>query len=473
MKNIKSYTTILLLLAMVMFNSCEDQLEIFSEDDVSPQTALSNLKTITGVVLGIYSNAQSPNAFNGSPQLSAEYQADNSTWKGSFPTLRAIYDYTVREDNRDVNVIWVDNYDVIESANFVINNLPEVEVPNLNENLKNQFIGEARFLRALTMFNMSQYFGQPYQVANGESLSIPIVLDDFKGDTAPFLVPRNTLNQVYNQIETDLKFAVDNLPSSYSSNDDTRGRATSGAAKALWARLELYRENYGSAAQLADEVISSPVYTLSPNYEFYDGLTSEDVFTIINLAIDNQGGMGYSTLTNPTPEARGDVPFSDNLVQAYKEEPGDRRFTTLTQVGVDAEGVTSVFTTKYNDGSTQSDNAPIIRITEMYLIRAEANFKGGTSVGNTPLKDINLLRNRAGLSALASLNIEDIVRERRKELAFEGGHRRMDLLRNGMNLRRAGQPNVDDSALGDPYTIFPIPSLERGLNPNLEKNPGY
>lgn len=473
MKNIKTYSTIVLLLSIIMFNSCEDQLELVSEDDVSPQIALSNVKTITGVVLGIYSNAQSVYVFNGSPQLSAEYQADNSTWKGSFPTLRAIYDYTTREDNRDVNFIWVDNYDVIESTNFVINNLPEVDVPNFNETLKNQFIGEAKFMRALTMFNMSQYFGQPYQVANGESLSIPIVLEDFKGDTAPFLGPRNTLNEVYRQIETDLLFALENLPNAYDTNDDTRGRATSGAAMALLARLELYRENYGPAAQLADKVIKSPSYTLAQNYDFYDALTSEDIFTIINLAIDNQGGMGYSTLTNPTPEARGDVPFSDNLVEAYQAEAGDLRFASLTQVGVDAEGITSVFTTKFNDGATQSDNAPIIRVTEMYLIRAEANLKGGTSIGDTPLNDINRLRNRAGLTALGDVNIEDILRERRKELAFEGGHRRMDLLRNGMNLRREGQPNVDVSALGDPFTIFPIPSLERGLNPNLEKNPGY
>jgi len=474
MKNIKLYK-VLLLMAVVVFASCEDQLEIQSEDDVSPQIALASPTTIEGLVLGLYSQAQSVNAFNGGPQTATEFQADNSVFFGSFPTLRAIYDYNAQADNTSINGYWFQNYDVIEASNFVINNLPGVELDDLSETTKNQYLGEARFMRALTMFNLSEYFGQPYQVADGSSLSIPIILEDFRGDNeSDFQGPRNTLNEVYAQIATDLDFAISNLPESYSGNADTRGRATSGAAKALLARLELYRENNESAAELASEVISSSVYTLASDFEFYNALTSEDVFTIINTSIDNQATIGYSDLLNPTPEGRGDAPFSPNLIEAYLEEEGDLRYSELTQVGTDAFGdTTAVFTTKFDDGNTLSDNAPIIRITELYLIRAEANLKAGTSTGATPLSDINTLRNRAGLDALDAVTIEDIVRERRKELAFEGGHRRSDLLRNGMSLRRSGQPNEDVSNLGDPRTIFPIPTREIDLNPNLEQNPGY
>lgn len=465
----------MLLMAVVFFTSCEDQLEIRSEDDVSPEVALGNPTTIEGLILGLYSQAQSVDAFNGGPQTSTEFQADNSVFFGSFPTLRAIYDYNTQADNTTVNGYWFQNMDVIEASNFVINNLPSVELDALSESTKNQYLGEARFVRALSMFNMSEYFGQPYQVAQGASLSIPIVLDDFRGDNVEdFQGPRNTLNEVYEQIATDLDFAINNLPESYAANADTRGRATSGAAKALLARLELYRENNTEAAELATEVINSSVYSLAPNYDFYNALTSEDVFTIINTAIDNQATIGYSDLLNPTPEARGDAPFSPNLIAAYLEEEGDLRYSELTQVGADAFGdTTAVFTTKFDDGATLSDNAPIIRITELYLIRAEANFKADASIGATPLSDINMLRSRAGLEPLAAVTIEDIVRERRKELAFEGGHRRSDLLRNGMSLRRPGQPNEDVSNLGDPLTIFPIPTREIDLNPSLEQNDDY
>lgn len=474
MKNIKLYN-ILLLMAVVIFTSCEDQLEIRSEDDVSLEVAFGTPTTVEGLVLGLYSQAQSASAFNGGPQTATEFQADNSVFLGSFPTLRAIYEYTTQADNTSINGYWFQNFDVIEASNLVINNLPTVELDDLSEDTKNQYLGEARFVRALTMFNLSEYFGQPYQVAQGASLSIPIILEDFRGDNVEdFLGPRNTLNEVYAQIAEDLDFAINNLPESYSANADTRGRATSGAAKALLARLELYRANNTAAAELATEVINSSVYSLAPDYDFYDALTPEDVFVIINTAIDDQGTIGYSDLTNPTPEGRGDAPFSPNLIAAYQEEEGDLRFSELTQVGTDAVGdTTAVFTTKFDDGVTNSDNAPVIRITEMYLIRAEANLKAGTSIGATPLSDINTLRNRAGLSPLESVTIVDIVRERRKELAFEGGHRRSDLLRNEMSLRRSGQPNEEMSNFGDPLTIFPIPTRELDLNPALEQNPGY
>lgn len=475
MKNIKIYN-IVLLLAVALVSSCEDELDIRSEDDVSPEIALSTPTTIEGLINGLYSQAQAADAFNGTPQVTAEFQADNAAFLGSFPTLRAILDYDTQADNTSINAIWFQNSDVIEASNFIINNLPEVELVDLSEDVKNQYIGEARFLRALTMFNMSKYFGQPYQFADGESLSIPIILEDFRGEgVEDFLGPRNTLNEVYAQIADDLDFAMANLPESYASNAETRGRATSGAAKALLARLELYRENYTLAAELATEVIDSPLYTLATGYDFYgSALTSEDIFAIINSAIDGQGAIGYSDLTNPAPEGRGDAPFSDNLIAAYEEEAGDLRFSELTQIGTDASGdTTAVFTTKFDEAAGNSDNARVIRITEMYLIRAEANLQAGTTIGATPLSDINTLRNRAGLDDLAAVTIDDILRERRKELAFEEGHRRIDLLRNERSLRREGMENVAQSEFGAPLTIFPIPTRELDLNPALEQNPGY
>ena len=110
----------------------------------------------------------------------------------------------------------------------------------------------------------------------------------------------------------------------------------------------------------------------------------------------------------------------------------------------------------------------ILRITEMYLIRAEANLQAGTSVGDTPLNDINMLRSRAGLADLGSVDLDAILNERRKELCFEG-HRRMDLLRNNRNLRPGGGP---ESAPGANKVIFPIVEDEFTNNPNITQNPG-
>ena len=106
---------------------------------------------------------------------------------------------------------------------------------------------------------------------------------------------------------------------------------------------------------------------------------------------------------------------------------------------------------------------------EIYLNRAEANLRGNTTIGDTPLNDVNAIRARAGLVALTAVTLEDVLLERRKELAFEG-HRRMDLLRNNKNLK---PENFPISAPGGNKTILPIPANEINMNPNAVQNTSY
>jgi hypothetical protein len=470
------------LIAAVIFISCDDDLDFNDQDSLTQNQLFSTASTTEGGVLGLYSLAQNADAFNGTIQVQSEWQADNSEFKGSFPTFRQVFDYATQADNTSVDAYYTAHTDLIEACNLIITDLPQAEPrpEGLTPELEAQFIAEARFLRALTNFNLSMFFSQPYNIEGGNSLSIPNTLIPFRtfpdgsDNSDEFDIPRSTLNQIYDQIEDDLSIAVSDLPATYANVEDTRSRATSGAATALLARLELYRENFDLAAQLATDVINSPNYVLSEDFLFYNTFSSEHIFTIANLAVDSQdSNEGYSGLTNPTPGGRGDAPFSQNLVEAYESEPGDLRYTELTQIGVDAQGVESVFTSKYPDFQSQSDNAPIIRITEMYLIRAEANVRNNSTIGANPTDDINLLRERASLDALTSVDIDDVLRERRKELAFEGGHRRMDLLRNGRSLRRDNQLFQAESQPGQPLTILPFPQREIDLTTQLEQNPGY
>ena len=156
------------------------------------------------------------------------------------------------------------------------------------------------------------------------------------------------------------------------------------------------------------------------------------------------------------------------MLDAFAAEPGDLRFTTLSQAATDAGGNDTFFTLKYPDVVNNASDGMVLRITEMYLIRAEANLRGGTSIGATPLEDINLLRDRAGLGPLGTVDLDAILNERRKELCFEG-HRRMDLLRNNRNLRPGGGP---ESEPGANKVIFPIVEDETTNNPNITQNPG-
>ncbi|MCB0636957.1 MAG: RagB/SusD family nutrient uptake outer membrane protein [Lewinella sp.] len=457
--------TVYLLLTTALLWSCDNKIQLDPEDQLTQDVAFSNETLALGVLAGIYSAAQQDDVLNGTPQLMGEWQADNVDFVGSFPTFNDIKNYITLADNTSINSVWDDSYETIGTANLVIQNVPLVDDDDFTTAERAKAIAEAKFLRALVYFNISNWWAQPVQVSGGNNLAVPLVLKPFEGEVE--YPARATLNEVQAQIEQDLLDAIPDL------DDADNSRATKAAAQALLARLYLYQERWSEAASYADQAIQNPAYSLANNYSFYDTQSSEFFFTLVNNVDDGQdSGQGFSGLTNPTPTGRGDCPFSDDLLAAFNAEPGDLRFTSLIQTGSDALGATRTFTKKYPDGITNADNAPVLRITEMYLTRAEANFRGGTTVGATPLSDINALRTRAGLPGAGAMSLDVILNERRKELCFEG-HRRMDLLRNGMNLRRPGMANEAASAPGADKVIFPIPVNELDLNPNLVQNTGY
>jgi len=117
-------------------------------------------------------------------------------------------------------------------------------------------------------------------------------------------------------------------------------------------------------------------------------------------------------------------------------------------------------------------HVPVIRLSEMYLTRAEANFRLGSTTGDTPLNDINLIRNRVGLANLAVVDLAAILTERSLELAFEG-HRLHDIKRTqGVTLgTSATTPN--GPAWDSPKLILPIPLREIEVNKSFVQNEGY
>lgn len=456
--------------------SCENKLEIDPEQDLATDLAFANKENSFASLMGVYSLGQDYTVFGALPQVIADFQADNVNFIGSFPTLQEIDNYDINSSNSTILPLWRDNFGVIAAANAVIKYVPEVEDESFNEAERAQYVAEAKFVRALVNFQMVNLFGQPYNLDNGASLGVPIVLEPFEGEiTYP---ARSTVNEVHQQIFTDLQEALPALLSAGDFGDasSVRGRATKGAARALMARLHLYRGEYQQAADLSKELIDDGDYTLAPDHSFYDANTPEDIFTIQNSATDNgatSSGGWASYYNSAENNGRGDAPFSADLIAAFEEEAGDKRFLLSRRDAADEP----LFTTKFPDASTNSDNAPIIRITEMYLTRAEA-LAELDGINSESLDLVNDLRDRAGLSlwdagdfANADEFIEAILNERRKELCFEG-HRRMDLLRKGKSLRTEG-PGESISAPGDPAVILPIPEAEREVNPNLEQNDGY
>ncbi|WP_435623305.1 RagB/SusD family nutrient uptake outer membrane protein [Flagellimonas sp.] len=470
----KTIKVLAFIIGLSLAFSCEDQLNVVPEDNVASNTVFGSFATINGAVVGIYSKNQSGD-LNGNPQLMSDFMADNINFVGSFPSLQEIDQFETLATNATIDNIWIDAYELIGAANNIIVNLPDVspeDVTGLTEADKTRFVGEAKFMRALTYFRLVNHFAQPFQFNGGSNLGVPLVAVPFEGgDISEFQLERSTVNEVHSFIEQDLLDAIAALPA------DNGVRAESGSARALLARLYLYREQWTEAADFANQVIASGEYALAADYDFYDDnpTSSEHIFVVINTPTDGPQDEDvpgsdevYVNFFNPAPGGRGDAPFSQDLIDAFAAEPGDRRFDELSQAASDAGGNDTFFTTKYPDIVNNASDGMELRITEMYLIRAEANFRNGSSVGDTPLNDINMLRSRAGLGDLGAVDLDAISLERRKELCFEG-HRRMDLLRNNLNLRPGGGP---ESAPGANKVIFPIVDNEITNNPNITQNPG-
>ncbi|MGB4398854.1 MAG: RagB/SusD family nutrient uptake outer membrane protein [Daejeonella sp.] len=460
------------------FSGCEKKLDLQPEQSLSAEVALSSKETATSALLGVYSSLQTLEAFGGQPQIIGDYQADNVLFVGSFPTLQEITNYNVISSNATIETIWLAHYRAILRANKIIAKVPGVADVSYTDAQRKQAVAEAKFLRALTYFQLSNLFSQPFQLSGGTNLSVPLVLESFEGEIS--FPARATLNDVQNQIKKDLTEAIVDLPASYSLPADTRGRATKGAVQALLSRVHLYRNDWANAEASARQVLASPLYVLASNYSFYDGNTPEDVFSIQNSATDNgrTGSGGWASYYQPAAKGgRGDAPFSTSLVAAYNEEPGDKRFTSLNATGAAADGVSRPFTLKFPDAINNTDNSPIIRTTEVVLNLAEAIAEQrGINLESITL--INQLRTRAGLPSWTIATfltkpafIDAILNERRKELAFEG-HRRMDLLRKGKALRTTG-PEASKATFGGNFTILPIPFREIDQNKALVQNPGY
>lgn len=479
MNTIYKILTMLLLLS-ILGTGCKSRLDLEPEQSLSENETFSSKTTTTSALLGVYSRSQLLEVFGALPQVIDDYMADNVEFRGSFPTLQQLNNYEGLSDNSSTRDIWRFSYEVILAANKVIARVPGVNDPTFTDQEKAQYIAEAKFLRAYIYFQLVNQFAQPYQVSQGSNLGVPLLIEDFTG-TVEF-PGRATVAQVHAQIQTDLEEALPDLLENFSTTIFTRGRATKGAANALLSRFHLYRGEWPEAIDYADDVLANTaLYDLAPNYDFYDGNTAEDIFSIQMSATDNSrtGSGGWSSYYSATNiGGRGDCPFSANLITAFEQEPGDERFL-FSYMGASIGGVQRRFTLKFPDASTNVDNAPLIRVTEMYLNKAEA-LAQRDGINTTSIGLINDLRERAGLGewTLATFAnkqafIDGILNERRKELCFEG-HRRMDLLRNGKPLRTTGA-GTGISSPGDDYVILPIPQREIDVNVGLQgqQNSGY
>ncbi|MES2773787.1 MAG: RagB/SusD family nutrient uptake outer membrane protein [Bacteroidota bacterium] len=377
--------------------------------------------------------------------------------------------------NDRVSEIWRQLYAGIARTNIAIDKIPAIA---MEEALKTRLINETKFIRALYYFNLVRLYG-----------GVPLILHEptSLGNEA-VQVSRNSAEEVYQQIITDLKDA-EGLPATYSSTDV--GRVTGGAAKALLARVYLTKKDWNNAASKALEVINGPYgYDLFSNYaDVFNKANNNGKEHIFSAQFkSNSNGHGNSLGSRGTPTGipgidGGDADIPTTLIyNQYRAGDTRKAATFFTSLVSPTTGTAYTFTPhykKYYDPSVNPStgesgvNFPIIRFADVLLEYAEAvNEASGPTTD--AFAAFNRVRTRAGIPTLNSLSQsqfrDSIYQERRLEFVYE--HQRwFDLVRTGtliQNLHAVGKTNAQQK-----HYLYPIPQREIDLNPKLTQNPGW
>ena len=445
--------------------ACNNKLNVQPTSYIDAAQAFGSSSDVQAALVGCYAGLQSINLYGGYLQFLTDLLADNGdiSFVGTFAQPQEAQRKTLLITNSQVSLTWTSAYDAINRTNNVLANLGKLDTPAQQAAVE----GEAKFIRSFVYFDLVRAFGRAWNDGTPTTnLGVPLVLTPTLtvADAKP--MPRNTVAEVYAQVIADLTTAEAKLTTSNGGLNPFS--ATRYACAALLARVYLQQGDYANAAAAANRAIAGK-FTLNGNYADNFGYnpavvnnpalllsnTTEDIFTVQMSAQSgtNQLNTFYGHLR------RADVNLNTQFLNAF--ETGDtRRTLTYTTSGL-------VYTTKYD---IQYGNIKLIRLDEMLLTRAEANFRAGTAVGATPLADVNTIRARAGLPALATVALADILKERRLELAFEG-FRLGDLKRN---MESTTDPLTKASIpWNSPRLVFPIPLREINANPSLVQNTGY
>ena len=449
---------------MLTIASCDKKLDIEPRQSVDAATAIANTEDVEAAVVGSYALLGGPSLYGTNLLLLADISGSDAssssssvaryaTWGGTFQGYRQVYNKSMTRDNSEAARTWTAAYRAINMANIVLSNINLVS----NNTKKNTLEGEALFVRGILHFELVRFYALPWgATANNDHLGVVIRTAATKTETEAFeKAPRSTVAQVYQQVISDLTAAIAKLP------NDNGTRADKFTAQAFLARVYLQQGNYAGARDAANAVIQSGKYRLnaSVNAVFDNKNSNESVWEIQQNDQNNAGtsndGMAtfYASLTGI---GRGDVRISSGFVNSYGAN--DIRRTELFYSGRTG----NLHTSKWK---SFSQNLPIIRIAEMYLIRAEANLRLGTNVGDTPANDYNRTRVRAQYAPVATVTLDEIIDEKFKELAFEG-LRIHEIKRLRMS--------VGAFAWNSPRLVFPIPQRDIDASEGvLIQNPGY
>jgi hypothetical protein len=473
--NFKTKLSLMTLLVslMTLYSCSEDFIDLTPPSAVTVEDLYQSETDFQQAIVGVYTGLRSQ--YGGFWEI-GDLRADDVWQEATNHTGRVLTDNF--QGHTASNSVWSNGYVTITRANTMLEKIEEIDIPN-----KAAYTAEAKFLRALSYFNLVRIFG-----------AVPMVTSPLTPDEA-YQTGRVGVDKIYNElIIPDLVEAGNELPTQYSGTDV--GRATQGAAKALLGKVYLTLNNFVEAESTLEEVTNMG-YQLLDNYnDVFDPNNkyhSEYIFDIEYTSSPVAEGNNMTSICSANwPVVRalygmvGTLHDSCTPVTAFRnlfEEADERREISAALGVTGSDGVFnplparwSMITKKYlsevPSGDNGNANFPVIRYADVLLMYAEALNENGKTA--QALDVLNQIRERAGVSSYSGLNQEQtkaaIVLERRLELNMEG-HRWFDLVRWGTALEVLSPVGMEPHMV-----LWPLPQNEVLLinDPSiLPQNPGY
>lgn len=470
------------ILSAGLFTSCSDFLTEEPKQEQSNELTFATFDGVNKAAAAMYGMFQSDAWYDGEFTLMSELRCGNAKNPTSVPgSGRYRTDTQWIYSDRSTSPLWSYAYYTIARANNVINNLDDKVGVDATQQQVNNVKAEALFIRALCYFDLVITYCQPYNynATEDDKMGVPLVLVTENGKPA-----RDSKENVYQQIVADLLQAESIMADDYvrSGVTDKAATPTKPAIQALLSRVYLYMNKWQEAANYATKVINNKKYELAPADAYaamFSAATApaggEIIFEVYgsdkNEYWDNSGWAHLPYITTTDDQgSHGDVCATKDLYDLYSE--GDVRKSMYKQHGND------YFPTKYSGKPKDSDpkytNVPILRLSEMYLNRAEAIINGASVQGVTAESDLRKIATVRGASQTAAATKQGVFDERRRELAFEG-HITADYARCNKSMTRKDFDDSKNKDVAFPSYMWalPIPNRERTANPNVAQNPGY
>lgn len=497
---------------LTISTGCQKPLEINPTEQINADLALTTREGMQAALVGIYARQKSARLYGRDFIALPEALADNGYGTNRSGRLFAESNNAVR--SHFLGDTWILGYRNINEANLILEAIPSASFLTPAE--RNSIEGQALFLRALNHFNLALVYAYiPGAVVTGQDRGgIPLLTSGTNTiNEALILRPgRTPIDSVYRQVVLDLESANAKLTLNGVSPFAFPNFATKQAAQGFLSRVNLYRKNYAEAKRWSDSSVVSSGSRFTTGNAYVSGWrTATHPETIYQVAfVNNNENIGvneslqttYTTLGAPgatgTTVGWGDLVPSlfllddlgiqlsgGNTATNFRNNPAvissrsaDIR-NQLYEVGTTGRGRAFVENTKFlgKNGFPNLDNVPVMRISEIYLNRAEALATPGSPVYDeaAALVDLNRIIVGRGLPAVnlsGAALYNEILRQRRVELAFEG-HRFWDLKRLGRDIIKAPVYNGGDLPFADFRVLAPLPLQEQQVNPSFPQNPGY